>query len=158
MGDQKDSALARWKANHPEGPNFRHGAWSVHVRKRYADGRTREGKALQAVIRGLASDVGELSAGQALILDRIREKLVVLMQIGAYVDKQPSCITPTGELLPCLGRGYTAFSEALRRDVELLYSMAARKPSKAPDLQTYLRQLKSAKASQEEEKKDGDRL
>ena len=74
------------------------------------------------ILRNLVLDVGpELSTGQCLILDRVREKLIVLMQIGAYVDLQESIINDKGDLIGCLGRGYTSFSEALRRDLEALY-------------------------------------
>jgi hypothetical protein len=130
--------LQRWRAAHPEGGALRHGAYSQQVRQRYSDARTTEGRALRAVMDELRKDLGTVSVGQSLILGRVREKLIVLMQIGAYVDKQPSAITAKGELLPCLGRGYTAFSEALRRDVELLYVMAKRTPSKVPSLSEYL--------------------
>jgi hypothetical protein len=115
-----------------------HGGYSVQVRQRYSDARTTEGRALRAVMDGLRKDLGTVSIGQSLILGRVREKLIVLMQIGSYVDKQPSAITAEGELLPCLGRGYTAFSEALRRDVELLYVMAKRTPARVPSLSEYL--------------------
>lgn len=130
--------LQRWRDAHPEGGALRHGAYSRQIRQRFTDGRTSEGRALRAIMDELQADLGATSAGQSLILGRIQEKLIVLMQIGAYVDKQPSVITAKGELLPCLGRGYTAFSEALRRDIELLYVMAKRTPSKVPSLSEYL--------------------
>ena len=130
--------LKRWKAVNPPGGNLRHGAFSKHIRKRYSDLRTTEGKALRAIIDELKADLGKISAGQALILGQIRSKLVVLLQIGQYVDKQPSAITERGELLGCLGRGYTAYSEALRRDIEMLYNLARRRPSKVPSLDDFL--------------------
>jgi hypothetical protein len=127
---------------------LRHGAYSKHFRKRYSDARTTEGRQLRAVINGLITDLGgmpNLTAGQLLILDRIKEKLVVLTQIGQYVDKQPSAITDGGDLLPCLGRGYTGYSEAVRRDVLALYEIASRKPSPVSDLAAYLKQKKEGK-------------
>jgi hypothetical protein len=130
--------LQRWREAHPSGGNLRHGAFSKHFRKRYTDLRTTEGKALRAIIDELKADLGEVSAGQALILGQIRSKLVVLLQIGQYVDKQPSAITKKGELLGCLGRGYTAYSEALRRDIEMLYSLARKRPPRTPSLEDYL--------------------
>ena len=63
------------------------------------------------------------TAAQYLILDRVREKLIVLMQIGQYVDRQPCVITKEGALLPCLGKGYTTYAESLRRDLEALQTM-----------------------------------
>jgi len=105
--------------------NARHGAYSRHVRKRYSDKRTTEGKRLAAIINALVDECGpDPTAAQYIILDRVREKLIVLMQIGQYVDRQPCVITKEGALLPCLGRGYTTYAESLRRDLEALQTMA----------------------------------
>jgi len=113
----------------------KHGAWSVHVRERYSDERTTEGKRLKAVIQGLADDHGpDLTTAQCLLLDRIREKLIVLECIGRYVDKQKDAVTKTGELLPCLGKGYTVYAESLRRDLEALALTARNGRGKVPTL------------------------
>ncbi len=125
-------ALKKWHREHPEGRNFRHGATSAHFRKRFSDARTVEGKWLRAVIGELRRDLGTTSAGQEIILARLREKLSTLHAIGSYRDRQPSVLTPEGALLPCLGQNYIAYSESLRRDIDQLYSLAARKIAKAP--------------------------
>jgi len=70
---------------------------------------------------------GDLSAAQCLILDNIKSKLIVLFQIGNYVDRLDSIINDQGELIPCLSRNYTTYSESLRRDLEALFAMK-RKP------------------------------
>lgn len=112
-----------------------HGADSKVVRQRYSDKRTREGKRLAAILDELRQEVGpDLSAGQCLLLDRIREKLIVLIQIGAYVDKQQSVITAEGALLPCLGKGYTTYAESLRRDIEALYSTPNKRQKQIPTI------------------------
>ena len=122
--------LAKWVAKGHAPGALKHGAFSRHIRKRYSDKRTREGRQLQAIINNLILDLGpDLSASQCLLLDRIREKLIVLMQIGKYVDHQPSIINDKGELLPCLGRNYTTYAESLRRDLEALYN-TAKKPKR----------------------------
>jgi hypothetical protein len=127
--------LADWKAENPSGGNLKHGAYSSQIRQRYSDKRTTEGRRLDAIMKSLANDIGpELSAIQSLILDRVREKLIVLMQIGKYVDQKPSVIDEKGELLSCLGRNYTGFSEALRRDLVALSDLAIKKPSKIPSI------------------------
>jgi hypothetical protein len=133
--------LQTWLADHPERGNLRHGAYSRNVRRRYSDKRTIEGRQIATIMQGLADDLGgsnELTSAQRLLLDNIRSKLIVLFQIGAFVDKQESIINPAGELLPCLGRNYTTYAESLRRDLEAL-SAISRKPQ-APDLQKYLSQ------------------
>lgn len=105
--------------------NSKHGAYSRHVRKRYSDRRTTEGKRLAAIMNALVEECGpDPTVAQYLILDRVREKLIVLMQIGQYVDRQPCVITKEGSLLPCLGKGYTTYAESLRRDLEALQKMA----------------------------------
>ena len=62
--------------------------------------------------------------------------------MGALIDKQPSVLTDEGELLPALKNSYLGYSESLRRDVEWLYNMAARRPSRLMDLETYLKAKK----------------
>jgi hypothetical protein len=93
----------------------------MRIRQKYSDKRTSEGRQLHTIMEGLKADHGGpegLSAGQLLILENIRSKLIVLLQIGKYADRQISLINERGELLPCLGRNYTGFSEALRRDLK----------------------------------------
>jgi hypothetical protein len=131
-------ALIKWHSEHPEGPGFKHGATSYHIRRKYSDLRTREGKQLRGIMRDLADDLGELSAGQRLLLDSIRSRLIVLFQISKYADRQPSLISPEGDLLPCLARSYGTYAEGLRRDLETLYN-ATRRPARVPDLEAYLR-------------------
>jgi len=119
-------------------PALTHGAYSGTIRKRYSDKRTSEGRQLYAILEGLKADLGgadKLTAAQCLILEGIRSKLIVLLQIGKYADHQVSLINVRGELLPCLGRNYTGYSEALRRDLEALTAMASKKPSRIPTIE-----------------------
>ena len=118
--------LAEWKEANPSGGNVRHGAWSQHFAKRYSDKRTSQGRQLEAVIKGLVDDLGGnavLTSAQRLLLENIRSKLIVIMQISKFTDMQTSLINSDGELLPCLGRNYTTYSESLRRDLEALFSV-----------------------------------
>lgn len=131
--------LAEWSEGHPAGGALKHGAYSRHIHARYRDHRYREAKQLRRIIQDLIGDLGgapNVTAAQHLILDNIRSKLIVLLQISKYVEKQESIVNDKGELLPCLGRNYTAYSEALRRDLEALGSMG--KKPKPPDLQEYI--------------------
>ena len=120
--------------------NSKHGAYSKHVRRCYSDKRTTEGKQLAAIIKALVDDCGpDLTAAQSLILDRIREKLIVLMQIGRYVDRQPSVLNEKGELLSALGKNYLAFSNALRLDLQVLYD--GKQKNKTPSYQEIVHSL-----------------
>ena len=131
--------LAKYREKHPEGPRFRHGADSKHFRKRYTDGRTTEGRRLRATIEALRGDLGEITPAQEIILSRLREKLITVECMGAYLEKQLSAVTDAGELLPCLRSGYTTWAESLRRDIELLYTLAARRPARGPSLGDYMK-------------------
>jgi hypothetical protein len=144
--------LADWKKNNPTGANLRHGVYSVHLRKRYTDGRTREGKQLAALMDDLIEDLGgkaALRTGQLIILDRVREKLIILAQMGGALDKLQGVVMPPDdkggrglELVPFLRYGYTTYSECLRRDIELLYALCDRKAARGLDLAGYLRARK----------------
>ncbi|MCG2778986.1 MAG: hypothetical protein L6406_25200 [Desulfobacterales bacterium] len=118
--------LAKWLDKHPERGAVKHGAYSSTVRKRYTDMRTTEGKQLQAIIDGLIDDLGGkaiLTAAQNLLLQSIRSKLIVVLQISKFADCQISLVNSDGELLPCLKSGYTTYSESVRRDLEALFSV-----------------------------------
>jgi hypothetical protein len=108
---------------------LKHGAFSSHIRKRYSDKRTREGRQLESVIQGLIADLGgadNLSAAQLLLLDSLRSKIIVIFQISGFVDRQASIVTEKGELLPCLGRNFTSYCESVRRDLEALFAVGRR--------------------------------
>lgn len=89
-------------------------------------------RTMKALVQDLGGD-DQITAAQRLLLDSIRAKLVVILQISKFVDRQPSIIASDGSLLPCLGRGFTTYSEALRRDLEALIGMG-RKPSRLPTI------------------------
>lgn len=118
--------LQKWKQENPAGGAVTHGAFSKNVRARYGDGRTQEAKRLNTVIKNLIDDLGgakNISAPQSLLLDNIRSKLIVLFQISQYVDNQETIINKDGDLVSCLGKNFTTYSESLRRDLEALYSI-----------------------------------
>jgi len=124
---------------------LRHGAWSKHIRKRYTDKRTREGKRLQAITKGIVDDFGgesKITNAQRLILAGIQTKLIVLMQIGAFVDKQDSILEVDGSVIPALRQNFTTFSESLRRDLETLFHLANKKPTETPNLNDYIKAKK----------------
>ncbi|NIM96664.1 MAG: hypothetical protein GTO24_00855 [candidate division Zixibacteria bacterium] len=86
---------------------------------------------------GLVADLGgqpNLTEAQRLLLANIRSKLIVLLQIGKYVERQDSIINTEGELIPCLGRNYTAFAEAIRRDLLALGQLGNRTGDKIPTI------------------------
>jgi len=119
-------------------PNTRHGAWNRHIRKRYSDERTREGKRLKAVMQEIVADIGgkdKITVDQSLKLSNIRTKLIVLLQIGKFIDEQPDLIVE-GDVLPVLKRTYLQYSESLDRDLDSLYATIKR--DKTPSLDDYI--------------------
>lgn len=133
--------LQRWRDAHPEGGALRHGFYSRQVRQRYSDARTTEGRELAALMRAMVEDLGgKPSAAQSVLLGSIRAKLVVVLQIWKYVDRQEGVLTKDGGLLPVLRNGFGHYSEALRRDLLALTELGARRPSKVPDLAVYLKE------------------
>lgn len=130
-------------------PNLTHGGYSKQIRRRYSDKRTTEGKALAMVMSNLQADLGNLSTGQGILLDRVKEKLVTLWQIGNFVDQQSTLINPAGELIPCLGRNYLAFAESLRRDIETLYSSANKRPAKVKTIPEIIAEIEAEKKANE---------
>jgi len=114
-----------------------HGVWCKHFRKRYTDARTREGKQLKAVMDSLVEDLGgqeNLNAAQRLLLDTIQSKLIVVLQIGKYVDQQQEIIKD-GELLPVLGKSYLAYLNSLRLTLGELYKIDTRGKGKVPSIE-----------------------
>jgi len=133
--------LTKWREANPWGSRLSHGYCSQHFKERFSDLRTVEGKGLRAAINDLVSDLGgpeNLTAGQNILLARIREKLIVLAGIGKYVDRLPEMVTEGGDLPPVLRGPYASYSESLRRDLLTLYDLVDRRPSKVPDLDAYI--------------------
>jgi hypothetical protein len=130
--------LERWLEQNPQRGFYKHGGHSRHVAQKYQDKRTREGKQLAAIREAIITDIGgqgALNAGQRLMLDNLMSVLVVITQVGKYVDEQPSVITG-GDLLPVLRKSFISYLNTCGRLVETLYGL--RKPKDRPDLKRYL--------------------
>ena len=106
---------------------IKHGAFGIHARKKYSDCRSREGKHLAATMAGIIADLGgkdKLNAGQKLILEGIRSKIIITMQINKYIDNQGvGLVSSGGELTSILQSSYNGYCEGIRRDLESLYLM-----------------------------------
>lgn len=113
-----------------------HGAYTGHIRRRYSDKRYKEGKQLQVVMDALVNDLGgqeNLNAGQRLLLDTIQSKLIVVLQIGKYVDQQAEIIKD-GQLLPVLGKNYLAYLNSLRIALDQVYKIGSGSKSRVPTI------------------------
>ena len=106
----------------------KHGAYAGHVRKRYSDKRTQEGRKLKAVMNSLVQDLGgrdKLNSAQRIILQAIEPKLVTLWQISKYIDENHISLVDkeTGDIIPVIKNTYSVFAESIRRDLECMFLM-----------------------------------
>ena len=109
------------------------------MRLRFEDLRTEEGKRLNSVMEAITADLpAQLSGFQSVILANLRSKLIVLMQISAFLDTQLDLVKPDGTVMPVVESTYLKYSDAIRRDLEALAGMAStrfkRKPPKLSDI------------------------
>jgi len=120
--------LRRWQKTEGHGlQRMTHGAYSRTIRQKYSDGRTSEGKKLQGILTALEDDLGgapNLSAGQQLIIAGMRGKVIVLLQMSDYLDRQQSVIDKDGELSGFLKREYLTYCDSVGRDIERLYKLS----------------------------------
>lgn len=75
-------------------------------------------------------------------MDRIVKKIMMVEAIETYALSRRSIFKRNGDLVPCLGKNYLAYSAELRRD--LLAIGLKRRMKDVPSLQDYLQ----ARASQ----------
>ena len=101
------------------------------------DRRSRFGKYIALIEEAIVDDLGgqaALTQKQRLLLDRIIEKLIFLERIGAWSMNQVQIVDSRGELLPCLGKSYIAFNNALRLDLQALYADGDRGRKRTPTI------------------------
>lgn len=107
----------------------KHGAHSTTVRARFDDMRCTQGKALHNIMTALINDMGgesSLTAPMRILIDsNVRPKLITILLINDHINKlQGDILKEDGSLIGCLGTNYLAFSNGLRRDLEVLVEMA----------------------------------
>ncbi len=149
-GNEDSELMGKGKKTPSRGRNTKgrftptHGAHCQHFRKRYTDARTREGKQLKAAMDALVDDLGgqtNLNAGQRLLLDTIQNKLIVILQIGKYVDQQAEIIKD-GQLIPVLGASYLAYLNSLRLSLDQVYKVGSGSKSRVPTIQQIIQESK----------------
>ena len=114
-----------------------HGAWSIVQSKNYSIVPAEVRQQLEAVRTNLIEDLGgkDCNQGILILVDRIIEKLMVLSCISEYCCKKESLIDPeTNQLISCLNKNYIGFSNALRLDIQLVYTMANKTPDEGQGL------------------------
>jgi hypothetical protein len=104
------------------------------------DGRTWIAQALKGIRDDLATDRGGLESGgtaERILIERAAALSVIVQSIEAWVFSQAGVVTPDGELLSVLRKGYATHSANLAR---MLVALGLeRKARQAPSLEEYLR-------------------
>ncbi len=121
----------------------KHGAYSRRVQRLYKDKRTGPGRELARVMNQLIEDLGgasSLTQAQHLLLDLVRSKLIILMQLGAYLDKQTNIIGGDGKPLEVLNSLHLNYSKALRQDLETLTGLDRRKAKPGKSLAAWIQE------------------
>jgi len=133
--------LKRYWEDNPAGPGLQHGAKSEIVRKRYSDKRTSEGRALAEIMDQIEEDLGgpkEITASMRIILGNVKSKLIIQWQLSAYLDRQTTLVREADqEALPCL-KMFLSTSESIRKDLDKLSELARKRPTRTPDLASYV--------------------
>ena len=116
--------LEAWLKANPSRGNLRHGVFSTVVRKKYKDKRTREGKALHAIITAIEKDIGKpFDARQRLLMSLIRSKVLIITQIGKYLESQESIVDYEKGTVPhVVDKTFFAASTSLRSALNELYT------------------------------------
>jgi hypothetical protein len=85
------------------------------------------------------------------IINGIRTKLIIIMQINAYIDRQPSILGKRGQPLPCI-KLLLECDEGIQRSLDRLDKHASKRPSR--DLyQEWRTQFLEAQNAPESQKK-----
>ena len=106
-----------------------------NIRERYSDLRTVEGKQLSGIMTALIDDLGgpeALSGFQNLVLAGLRGKIIILLQIGRFLDEAISIVSSDGTVPPVLDSTYLRFTEIARRDLETLAALGSRRKHQVP--------------------------
>jgi hypothetical protein len=96
------------------------------------------------VANRIIEDLGghsNINGKQRILLDVLKSKLAVVLRISDYADRQKDIIKD-GELIPCLGRNYLAYTNGIRLTLQELYKhWDGSKPVKT--LEEYLAEAKA---------------
>lgn len=112
------------------------------VLNRYCDNRCPESRALNGVLKGIAKDIGpDLDNRQSVLLNLLRSKLIVVMQINKYLETTPEEMSfLSGKASGVIEKTLPTYSKAISRILHELYFV--HKP-KARGYKTYDQILRS---------------
>jgi len=101
-----------------------HGVTSKWVLNRYANKRTPEGKSLLTMMKAIESDIGKpFDARQSLLMSLIRSKIIIIMQIGKYLESREEIVDyETGSVAYVVDKTFFTASASLRSALNELYN------------------------------------
>jgi hypothetical protein len=116
--------LERFLEQAAEPPALKHGAYSSMTRKRFNDRRTREGRALDEVMRTLVRDLGgegSLDIATRLTLSSIKAKLMIMFLISGWLHENGDRVISKDGNMPEVIDKLRIFSESLSKDLSHLF-------------------------------------
>jgi hypothetical protein len=101
-----------------------HGVQSKYIRNRYSDNNTPEGKALLAVMKAIEKDIGKpFDARQSMLMTLIRSKVVIIMQVGKYLESKEEIVDYEQGTVPhVVDKTFFTASASLRSALNELYT------------------------------------
>jgi len=141
--------LEEWKRENPAGGNLTHGIYSKTIRKRYSDLRTLEGKALHSIMKAIEKDIGKpFDARQSLLISLIRSKIIIIMQIGKYLESIPEIVNYEEGTVPyVVDKTFFAASASLRSALNELYATGNVKNRGKKTYEQIVSEMKKASAA-----------
>jgi hypothetical protein len=130
-----------------------HGGYSFIVKGVLPEHRRYLLSYLIAARENIITDHGgqdRMSAAQIIILDRAIGKLGVCRLMEEFARENG--IMSSGELIPCLKKNYLAFSNSLRRDLEVLKELGMDQVEPVCSIQEIIREFDDQKGSGETKK------
>jgi hypothetical protein len=115
------------KSGAPKGNKnaVKHGGYAMlsALQSRKIDGRSEIGVQLRKLRQAIEADLGgveNISTAQRALLDRALFKMLICEGVERWALSQPKLIKRDGTIPPVLGRVYLGWSEALRRDLQIV--------------------------------------
>lgn len=95
-----------------------------YILNRYNDKRYPEARALEAVLKGIIADIGtELDTRQGILLNLLRSKLIIVMQVNKYLETCETLIDhEKGQAKMVLDRTFPVYSKEINRILNELYA------------------------------------
>ena len=114
--------MSKKKKKESRGRPPKHGGYSLLTKGEVPENRRHIRRYLTSTREGLIKDLGptedDLTAAQAILIDRIVTKLGVIRCMEEYIRE--NTVMKGEDLSPCLGKSYLAYNNSIRLDLQAL--------------------------------------